>query len=112
MLATVFAGTLRLRKVDDVVTVELDDAVAGTPAGAALAASNDATMPVLRPLLDDARSEFTEQGNVRRYSRAWLQSLLFKTAQFPEGWSRIDIGHIADADPPRKRADEDYLLCL
>ncbi|MCY4156223.1 MAG: HK97 family phage prohead protease [Gammaproteobacteria bacterium] len=105
VLASAGAGTLAVSigEAGELVA-EIDEKAANTPAGRMLAESNDATAPVLRPLIDDSRSEFRDEGNVRVYSSAWISSLLLKVAQDADGWERIEIG---GREPDRRGHDDD-----
>ncbi|MDE0479229.1 MAG: HK97 family phage prohead protease [Gammaproteobacteria bacterium] len=103
VLASASAGTLAVSIGDEgELIAEIDEMAAETPAGRMLAESNAATAPVLRPLIDDDRSEYRDEGNVRIYTSAWISSLLLKVAQDPEGWEGIEIA----GGPPVTRRDD------
>ena len=107
VLASMAAGTLAVSVADGgALEIELAPEVFDTPAGRDLADSAPATMPVLRPLIDQEQSEFEDADGVRRYSLPWIQSLLVKTAQDPSGWEALEL------PPPRPRNRRSALLWL
>ncbi|MYF00773.1 MAG: hypothetical protein F4234_11510 [Gammaproteobacteria bacterium] len=107
VLASVAAGTLAVSVADNgALEISLAPEVFETPAGRDLADSAPATMPVLRPLIDQEQSEFEDADGVRRYSLPWIQSLLVKTAQDPSGWEALEL------PPPRPRNRRSALLWL
>ena len=77
--------------------VFLAQRVIGTIAGNALEASLETAPPVVRPLIDDEKSEFEdtfeddESDGVRVYSDAWIDSVLIKYAddESAEGWDYL-----------------------
>ena len=99
ILASLKAGTLAVRADDaGALLVDIDPAALATPAGVALVASAPATMPVARPIIDDALSEYEDRDGVRVYSMPWIKNLLLKTAPNPDGWEAVDL-----PPPPRNR---------
>ena len=103
VLASVSAGSLAVSLDDEgALLAEFDDRVADTPAGKMLADSNEATAPVLRPLIDEGLSTFQDVDDTRVYTDAVIGSLLLKTAKNPEGWEGIEI---EGREPDRRRED-------
>ena len=101
IIATSGAGSLlvSLGASGEIVADVTVDALE-TPAGRALVESLESTAPIVRPLIDDAESEFTEDGNVRTYSVAAVTSLLVKVSLAdPAGWDPFEL----HKQPPRKR---------
>ena len=82
--------------------------VIGTVAGNALDASLETAPPVVRPLVDDDKSEFEdtfeddESDGVRVYSDAWIDSILVKYAddESSAGWDHLRTvgGDVAPLD--------------
>ena len=102
-IASVSAGTLALSATDSgALQIDIDPAALETPAGTALVESAQATGPVLRPLIDDAKSEYSDEGNVRVYAMPWIDSLLVKNAQNPTGWEGLELPQPAKRERSRR----------
>jgi len=104
VLAAVSAGGMVVDLADGGLIFELAASAAGTAAGVALAASMDSSGPVVRPLIDDEQSTYTDADGIRHYTDAHVSSLLIKTAQDPSGWKGVEL--VDDApEPPRPRSE-------
>ena len=81
-------------------------AILGTVAGEAVAKSVEVSPPIVRPIIDDEQSEFEEVEEdgelVRVYSRAWLSSILVKTAtdESARGWSTMIVDPVEPSEVP------------
>ena len=98
--------TLRIRETAREMQWELDQAARDTMAGRQLTDLAQARVEIYgRPLIDDARSQFTEAGQVRTYTQAAMTALLLKPIAGDEsrreGWDPVTID--AAAAPARKR---------
>ena len=86
--------------------------VLGTVAGDALARSVEVAPPVVRPLIDDEKSEFQDdvEEGVREYSDAWIDSILVKYAddESAEGWEYLSAigGDVGVTIPDSDRIDD------
>ena len=105
-------GTLRLNATDDALEFSIDRAARDSLAGRQLSDLARAKVSVFgRPLLDDAASEFTEEGNVRIYKRAKVKSILLKPIsggpELRKGWDPLEI--FDEADPPTRRRSRRWL---
>lgn len=84
LLGSTAAGTLRFARGRSRVDVEIDlpDTEAGRDVRELLAAS-----PLLvRPVYDQSKSTFTEQGGVARYTDLWLRAILVGASPDDQGW--------------------------
>ena len=93
VIATSAAGSLILSLADDgAIVAEVSQEAMRSPAGEALAQSVETSAPIVRPLIDDAESEFSDDGNVRTYSVAAVSSLLVKVSlASAEGWEQFEL---------------------
>ena len=97
-------GTLRARSGDDGLEVEVD-----LPTGAAgdgVVNASEAAGVVLRPLVDEARSDFTDTDRGREYTRPHLRAFLVGSTDSRAGWpdARIDYeGDRAAVTVPERR---------
>ena len=91
-LGSVSRATLRGRSTDTGLEVEIDLPV-GTVADEIIAAHETAGV-VIRPLIDPARSEFTDTDRGREYTRPHLRALLIGSTDTKSGWPdpTIDYG--------------------
>ena len=95
-------GTLRLAADDEALTIDID---LPDPAG------NEATRRLLeaaatvgvyaRPYVDARLSEYTEDGDTRTYSRAWLRAIILAPTDKVEGWEAAEVSRAA----PRRAGD-------
>lgn len=93
-LASTTKGSLAVKLADDgSVEYELNDLAAATVAGAALADQSAAVELVGRLILDLERSEFTEVGGERIFTKAHVRALLLKAADegSMDGWPELEI---------------------
>ena len=93
VVATTFAGSLLLSRGDDgSIEAEITQEAMESPAGEMLAESVETSAPIVRPLIDEAESEFTEDGNVRTYTLAAITALLVKVSRNdPTGWDPFEL---------------------
>ena len=89
-------GTLRLRNGERGLEFSITDAGRATAAGQSLLDQARVGTPLYaRPLIDDARSQFKDEGGVRRYDLAWLRALLIKPIlggdERTRGWEPLVI---------------------
>lgn len=113
VLGTVKAGGMAVSLGDGgELVMELAASAALSAAGVALAASLESSGPVVRPLIDDSQSTFTDTDGNRHYTDAHVTSLLVKTARNPDGWEGVEIvGEPPEApepprpEPPRPRSE-------
>ena len=101
-------GTLKFVNKADRLSWELTDAARDTAAGGTLTDLSEAGVKVYgRPIIDEAASEFTEQGGVRMFDHAAVKSLLIKpilTEESREGWDPIVMAAaVAAAEQKRRR---------
>ncbi len=107
VLGSTAAGAVAVSLADDgALVADLTAAAMDSPAGEALAASVETSAPIVRPLIDDGASEFTESGAVRTYTVAMVSALLVKVPkETREGWEPFELPR-----PPRKRRIRSLLL--
>ena len=89
-------GTLRAVEADDGLGVEVD-----LPTGAAGDAIVDATEAagvIVRPLIDEARSEFTDGPDGRTYTRPHLRAVLIGSTDSRAGWPDARIDYEGDGE--------------
>ena len=105
--ASTRAGTLRLDAGDDGVQIGIDRLAMETDAGAAVMAQARAVPVYARPLVDEARSTFTEAGDLRTYDEAVIRAILVKPiageARRREGWDPLTFEGQAPAVRRRRR---------
>ena len=100
-------GTLRLADDQDGVYVEIDLPVGN--AGDDVVAATETAGTIVRPLIDDERSVFTDGPEGREYERAHLRAFLVGSTDARAGWPDARItyegdGERAAPDPaPRRR---------
>ena len=96
-------GTLRLRNGERGLEFSITDAGRATVSldSQLLDQARVGTPLYARPLIDDARSQFKDEGGVRRYDLAWLRALLIKPIlggdERTRGWEPLVIP--SDAEP-------------
>ena len=101
-------STLRITQTPDRMDFEIDAAARNSTAGKQLQDLQRAGVDVYgRPIVDEAVSEFTDQGGVRTYSRASLRGILIKPIAGPddlrEGWEPLTFdGDLPDVEPRRR----------
>ena len=104
--ASTRAGTLRLDAGDDGVQIGIDRLAMETDAGAAVMAQARAVPVYARPLVDEARSTFTEAGDLRTYDEAVIRAILVKPiageAARREGWDALQFEGQAPATKRRR----------
>ena len=115
-LGSVKSGGLRLSEGrNGNLLAALSPEAAHTQAGRALAQSVEAARPVMRPIIDQEASTWTERlrpgdgvGDVlvRTYTNVVLASLLVKWTTDSQGWSPIWLPWV-DSEPPEDEEDED-----
>ena len=96
-LASARRGTLRAADGDDGLDVEID-----LPTGAAGDSVIDAHAVVgviVRPLIDEARSQFTDGPDGRTYTRPHVRALLVGSTDARAGWPEAEIIPTAAAVP-------------
>ncbi|MCY4157279.1 MAG: HK97 family phage prohead protease [Gammaproteobacteria bacterium] len=93
VIATTAAGSLFLSTgADGAIVAEVSREAMESPAGTALAESVETSAPIVRPLLNDDDSEFTEEGAVRTYTVAAVTSLLVKVSLADAtGWEKFEV---------------------
>ena len=74
-----------------------------TPATDDLVERSLSTDIVMRPIVDDDNSDFTDIGDVREYASVKLRALLLRPTEDPDGWHRLDGTEVTS---PRNRAKE------
>ena len=106
MLASTGAGTLTLAAMASGLLMTLLGEAALTQAGEAVAASMEASPPIVRPLIDQDESEYTDEEidgeMVRVYQDAALQSILVKWSQ-ALGWETIELVDAPEPSTPPRR---------
>ncbi|MCY4468370.1 MAG: HK97 family phage prohead protease [Thiotrichales bacterium] len=98
-------GTLRATSTAGALEVEID-----LPAGAVgddLVAANEAAGVIVRPLIDEAKSEYTDTERGREYTRPHLRALLIGATDSKAGWPEPKIDYEGEgrraAPLPRRR---------
>ena len=106
-VAATSKGSLRFTTDDGglVIDVDLPDP-----------ADNDTTRVILevadsvgiyaRPYLDQNRSEYAEQGELRTYSKAWVRAIIIAATDLHDGLDEAEIAEIVEprrADPEAER---------
>ena len=77
-------GTLRAVSTDDGLNLEMD--LPDGEIGDAVVAAHKAAGVVVRPLIDFARSEFTDTDRGREYTKPWIRALLVGATDSKAGW--------------------------
>ena len=88
-LASRKRGTLRPRKTDNALEVEMD--VADTTSGRDLIAQADDVDILARPIVDFSRSEFTVVGDEAVITRAHVRGFTLGSTDAREGWTSLKI---------------------
>ena len=99
-VASLQRGTLRLTPADEALAVEIDlpDPSENEATRRLLEAA--ATVGVYaRPYLDARLSEYTEDGDTRTYSRAWLRAIILAPTDKVEGWEAAEVIEPRRAEP-------------
>ena len=94
-------GTLRIAERGD--RLEASFTLPDNEGGRDLLESTAAVDFVLRPLVDDDQSDFTDVGGVRRYSRASLRALIAVATDADDGWLKLGLGSAAEKVIPNRR---------
>ena len=102
-VASLQRGTLRLAADDEALTIDIDlpDPSENEATRRLLEAA--ATVGVYaRPYVDARLSEYTEDGDTRTYSRAWLRAIILAPTDKVEGWEAAEVMR---ALAPRRAGD-------
>ena len=91
-------GTMRARSADDGLEIEVD--LPTGEAGDLAVSASEAAGLVARPLIDFARSEFTDTAGGRVYRRVFLRAMLIGATDAREGWPDAKI--VYDGQEPRE----------
>ena len=104
-MASKRAGTLQI-ETDGAggIAIALAPVAAETPAGAEIAAMAAAVPLLARPSLDLAKSEYTEAGGTRTFTKAHVRAIIIKPSdsEGSEGWDEVTINR-PEAGPPRRK---------
>lgn len=98
-LASARKRSLRLRRTDDALEVEID--LPDTAAARDLAAASANVPLYVRPLFDQDASDFSEAGNVATYRKVAVRALLIGATDRSDGWPEVSID--GASRPPRRR---------
>ena len=103
-LASMRKGSLRLTTDDAgmLIDVDLPDPDDNDAARVILQVA-DATGIYARPYSDRERSESTEQGDLRIYSRAWLRAIVIGATDAVAGWTEAEVIEPRRAAPEPRR---------
>ena len=94
-------GTLGLSEADDGgLDVRISQAAVDTPGGRELIETSRAVDIYARPIIDNEKSEFTDEGKVRRYASAFMRAILLKPSANADGWKPLSFPKAA---PARRR---------
>ena len=99
-VASLQRGTLKLAADDEALTIEIDlpDPSENEATRRLLEAA--ATVGVYaRPYVDARLSEYTEDGDTRTYSRAWLRAIIVAPTDKVEGWEAAEVVEPRRAEP-------------
>lgn len=103
-LASARRGTLRAADGDEGLEVEID--LPTGAAGAAVEDAHEAAGVIVRPLIDEARSEFRDGPDGREYTRPHLRAFLVGSTDARSGWPEAVIAlKTALPDPTRPIAN-------
>ena len=99
-LASLQRGTLKLAADDEALTIDIDlpDPSENEATRRLLEAA--ATVGVYaRPYVDARLSEYTEDGDTRTYSRAWLRAIIVAPTDKTQGWEAAEVVEPRRAEP-------------
>ena len=103
-LGSVSRGTLRARSTARGLEVEID-LPAGTVADEIVAANETAGV-VIRPLIDFARSTFTDTARGREYARPHVRAFIVGATDTKEGWPEVTVDYDVVEGRSSVRGDE------
>ena len=88
-VASLKRGSMRLKKTDAGLAAEID--LPDSTAGRDLLAQAETVPIILRPVFDQDASEFTETGDVAKYSKMYIKAILIGATDADGGWPEAEI---------------------
>ena len=96
-------GTLSLSQTDDgALDIRLAKEAAETPGGKELIETSRAVDIYARPIIDNEKSEFTDEGKVRKYKSAFMRGILLKPSANADGWTPLRFSKSATRSRSRR----------
>ena len=100
-VASLQRGTLKLAADDEALTIEIDLSDPSENEATRRLLEAAATVGVYaRPYVDARLSEYTEDGDTRTYSRAWLRAIIVAPTDKVEGWEAAEVMRLSRRAEP------------
>ena len=88
-IASLRKGSLTLNDTGDALRIEI--ALPDSDAAKEILDASEIAGVLVRPFIDVERSDYTEEGDLRRYQRAFVRALIVGSTDARDGWTDAEI---------------------